>query len=94
MNCPKCGNQISIVTVRAEFQCKHCGKLLVSNLNEFIGTVGIVFLFLIVANSLIFFWVFGFSNFVSLLANIAVAFEISIYYSYLLPKKVRFNEKV
>jgi hypothetical protein len=94
MNCPKCGSPISVVSVRAEFQCKHCGKLLVSNLNEFVGTVGIVFFLLILSNSLFFFWVFGFSNFIALLSNIAVAIEISIYYSYLLPRKVKFNEKV
>lgn len=91
MNCPKCGNIINAASVRSEFKCKNCGCLLSSNLNEFIGTVGFVFLFLIVLNSLIFYWLFGYSSLITLFSNIAVAIEITIFYLYLLPRKVKFR---
>ena len=94
MNCPKCGNPIKAVSVRAEFQCKHCESRLSSNLNEFIGTVGAVFFFLILLNSLIFYWLFGYGNLIALFSNLAVAIEIVIFYFYLLPRKVKFSEKI
>ena len=68
--------------------------LLSSNLKEFIGIVGVVFLFLILFNSLIFYWLFGYSNFISLFSNLSVALEITIFYWYLLPRKVKFSEKI
>ena len=94
MNCPKCGNLINSFSVRALFKCKHCGCLLSSNLNEFIGTVGFIFLSLIVLNSLFFYWLFGYSSLATLFSSIAVAIEIVIYYLYLLPGKVRLNEHI
>ena len=94
MNCPKCGNPIKAASVRAQFKCKNCGSLLSSNLNEFIGTVGFVFLFLILLNSLIFYWLFGYSSLVNLFSNFAVVIEIIIFYLYMLPRKVKFNEKI
>ena len=94
MNCPKCGNPIKAVFVRAPFKCKNCGSLLSSNINTFIGTVGFVFFILIVLNSLISYWLFGYSSLVALLSNIAVAIEITIFYLYLLPKKIRVSKKI
>ena len=94
MKCPECGNPIKAASVRAKFQCKHCGSQLTSNLNEFIGIVGIVFFALIILNSFICYWLFGYGKLVVLFSNIAVAIEITIFYIYLLPRKVKFSKKI
>jgi hypothetical protein len=92
MNCPKCGNKISISSIRAAFKCKHCGQLLASNFNEIIAIVGIVFLILILINSLAFYSLFGFTKLVTLISNLAVAVEIVAFYIFLIPRKVQLNE--
>jgi low affinity Fe/Cu permease len=90
--CPKCGGQIGIASIRPAFACNRCGQHLASNFGEIIAVVGIVFFLLILVNSLAFYWLFGFSKLVTLIANLLVAIETVAFYIFLFRRKIQLKE--
>jgi low affinity Fe/Cu permease len=92
ISCPKCRSQIGVVSIRPVFACRHCGQRLTSNFNEIIPLVGIVFFVLILVNSLVFGWLFGFTKLVMLAANLAVAIETVAFFIFLFRRKTQLNE--
>ncbi len=89
--CPKCGSQIGIASIKSEFVCSHCNQHLTSNFNEILAVVGIVFLLLILVNSVAFYGLFGFSKLVTLGANLLVALETAVFYVFWIGRKIQLH---